>query len=845
MAQISYGSITVSDVTDIEDVYFEYALAKSDASETSIKAGTYTFSQAGERDWSITYPTWTTGYQVWVREVKKYANIDNVVTLTPYLDKAINDLNNIVDNIDIDSLQTKLKYIWINTNNNSHPRGTYAASGREQESSPVTFNINDQSTYGFNTHLAHNALDLRYNDVKMTSLTTGALTFYVPMYKNGSYVQGGEGLILNANGLRLFAPYNYRLSEDTSLDPNKTYYVYTEPGGVPTYTAVINPSSNPHQENYYEWSTAATLNQNGLNITEGSITLGEEDNNTFPFQVTSDGYLRAQTGWIGGENSYVRLEKSIGEEGEITHYLDIRLSQLDMLLNGDIYGQENVIDVLDLVSQQDDFIKLWNGENIWLYALPVDNPSGNPKNNDYYELINKHYILSEDTTVDLEKTYYNQPFYTIYQYTNSNTDATAYYYNLNEYDEGSYELTTDTQVQENSIYYKKTIEGNSSGAIVSVFKGQDATINSLIVNIESTQSGAGTPSLNNIRPINGSTEVNVIVSPTMSEIDGNIYTTEFNTIVYGGTFNVINGLLTITHNIVNLGSLTWNFNNESGHKYYNTTIGIDNIKVPSSNTDSTNILCSAYAASTYGNVYNMTTNGIIGISTTGRVGIYDKTAVDASMSVEDFKTRVSGITLVYELNTPLIYHLTSQQINLLSGINNLWASNGTIDVEVLLDYDIAFPVSNPQNEGFYELKYLAENWTEYTDNINDLPVIQLAGLGQALKFEDDSLNNKQKLIVSSARGDEHEKTQVEIDPYFINFSVKSDDISPLQMSIGYMKNIYDENDIGSTYMNISSENRNILAINENNGYFLETDTGFKIGTLGMFHYQNGLAIGII
>ena len=451
MAQISYGSITVSDVTDIENVYFEYALAKSDASETSIKAGTYTFSQTGERGWSTTYPTWTRGYQIWVREVKKYANIDNVVTLTPYLDKAVNDLNNIVDNIDIDSLQTKLKYIWVNTNNNSHPRGTYAASGREQESTPITFDINDQSTYGFNTHLAHNALDLRYNNVKMTSLTTGALTFYVPMYKNGSYVQGGEGLILNANGLRLFTPYNYRLSEDTSLDPNKTYYVYTELDGVPTYTPVVNPNPNPRQENYYEWTTAAVLNQNGLNITEGSITLGEEENETYPFRVTNDGYLRAQAGWIGGENSYVKLEKSIGEDEEITHYLDIRLSQLEMLLGDELYGQENIVEVLDIIGQQVDFINLWNGQTVWKYENEQDES------------------------------------YDVYQYVDAENGETRYYYNENQNDEGTYELSTDTTVQDNTVYYKKTINNTSSNDIIEVTKYQDAKINSLTASIEPAQ----------------------------------------------------------------------------------------------------------------------------------------------------------------------------------------------------------------------------------------------------------------------------------------------------------------------------------------------------------------------
>ncbi len=38
----------------------------------------------------------------------------------------------------------------------------------------------------------------------------------------------------------------------------------------------------------------------------------------------------------------------------------------------------------------------------------IDNPTGNPKTKGYYELINKKYILTNDTTVNLNKNYYEQ-----------------------------------------------------------------------------------------------------------------------------------------------------------------------------------------------------------------------------------------------------------------------------------------------------------------------------------------------------------------------------------------------------------------------------------------------------
>lgn len=287
------------------------------------------------------------------------------------------------------------------------------ASANVVESS---INLSNPAQWGYNTHIGANGIKLRYNENDLSEWSTNGLTFYKP----GSI---DRSLQLSTTDLKFFKPDSYQLTTDSVLDNSKNYYTRSGEGtelSPYVYTIVTEPDVASIDE-YYEQTTAATLNALGLNITEGSITLGELEDNIYPFRVNSEGYLTAREGWIGGIDSYVKLEK---DEETNSHYLDVRLSQLDMLLGGDLYGQENIVDVLDIVAQQSDFIRLWTGEQVWLY-----------------------YKDGEE----------NEP-YTVYQYTNNETGEIKYYYDENQFIEGSYILTEDTSPIENKDYYQ-LVEG--------------------------------------------------------------------------------------------------------------------------------------------------------------------------------------------------------------------------------------------------------------------------------------------------------------------------------------------------------------------------------------------------
>lgn len=254
----AYGSITVSGLTDIADIYFEYSLAVSSANVTN----DYPFTQDGELGWTVngesrkTPPTWQSGYKIWVREVKIKTDVAIKFYGNPYPDTAINQTN-----VDLEALQTKVKKMW------SNPTGSYMASGignNEIDTSSV-------STYGFNSRTTTGSISFNYNAIPLTELGTSGLKLYIPTISNNTVTSSNLGVELTTSALKFYDPTYHKAAmvlTGSSLTFNK-----------PNTTPLV---------------AAATLNSTGLNIVEGSITLGSN------FAVNSSGSLTAKSGTIGG-----------------------------------------------------------------------------------------------------------------------------------------------------------------------------------------------------------------------------------------------------------------------------------------------------------------------------------------------------------------------------------------------------------------------------------------------------------------------------------------------------------------------------------------------------------------
>lgn len=209
-------------------------------------------------------------------------------------------------------------------------------------------------------------------------------------------------------------------------------------------------------------------------------------------------------------------------------------------------------------------------------------------------------------------------------------------------------------------------------------------------------------------PIGGYDEVTVTVAdddtnPTESEE----YTTTLPTTVYGGKLDLVSGRLVVDRASVDLGSLNWSTYSASPHTRFGTT-GLQATAVrPSSDNVEADMLSDRYTIDTSTNLYNLVTDGTIGMGTNGVLYCYDAKYLgeSASTAVANFKTAVTGSQLVYPLATPQTYQLTPQQINTLLGSNFVWSEMG--EVEVI--YSKSTDSDEPTFEvgGLYDIIYTA------------------------------------------------------------------------------------------------------------------------------------------
>lgn len=252
----AYGSITVSGLTDIADIYFEYALAVDSANVTN----SYPFNQTGELGWTVNGesrkipPTWESGYKVWVREVKVKTDIVTKIYGNPYPDTAINQTN-----VDLAALQTKVKKIWSNSS------GSYMASGignNDVDTATV-------STYGFNSRTTTGGISFNYNAIPLTELGTSGLKLYIPTISNNTVTSSNLGVELTTSALKFYDPTYHKAAmilTGSSLTFNK-------------------PNTT---------TAAAALDSNGLVLSSGGIKAG-----TFNNQSSSNRFIYLSTGDYG------------------------------------------------------------------------------------------------------------------------------------------------------------------------------------------------------------------------------------------------------------------------------------------------------------------------------------------------------------------------------------------------------------------------------------------------------------------------------------------------------------------------------------------------------------------
>lgn len=157
--------------------------------------------------------------------------------------------------------------------------------------------------------------------------------------------------------------------------------------------------------------------------------------------------------------------------------------------------------------------------------------------------------------------------------------------------------------------------------------------------------------------------------------------------VYGGTLDVTSGVLTVTHTDVDLGDKTWTQNSGKPVVYQASFTDFKQ------NTDS--LWCEIFKPISAMGINTLADNSsydnvICCRNERNEIIIKNTSVADAA----ELTTLVRGKKLVYELATPQIYQLTSTQVTLLQGYNNIWSDIGPIESLIYLGTE----ATNVQNE---------------------------------------------------------------------------------------------------------------------------------------------------
>lgn len=200
---------------------------------------------------------------------------------------------------------------------------------------------------------------------------------------------------------------------------------------------------------------------------------------------------------------------------------------------------------------------------------------------------------------------------------------------------------------------------------------------SLVVDLEPIQSGSGTPSPDNVRPISGRTGLNLYVSPTQDVADATTYaidwTSEAGT-VYQGTVDLVSGQLTI-NNIVKV----LNGNESFLGTYWPTVVCNTALSYIGDYDLRGEMRCSHCGIGSYGAGFASPTADKLQFRHADEVfGVNNATEFATYVATQ--YANGTPITVYYPIATPLTYQLTPQDIITLVGDNYIWSDSGDVTI---------------------------------------------------------------------------------------------------------------------------------------------------------------------
>ena len=200
---------------------------------------------------------------------------------------------------------------------------------------------------------------------------------------------------------------------------------------------------------------------------------------------------------------------------------------------------------------------------------------------------------------------------------------------------------------------------------------------SLLVSMEPIQSGSGTPSPDNVRPISGRTGLTIYVSPTPTAADATTYAVDWTSeagTVYGGTLDVVTGVLTI-NGIVKV----FDGNESLIGTYWPTVVCNTGLPYSGDYVHRSEMRCSHCGTGSRGvDFASLSATSIQFSNVDGVFGVNNATEFATYVATQ--YANGTPVTVYYPIATPLTYQITGTDIVTLVGDNYIWSDSGDVTI---------------------------------------------------------------------------------------------------------------------------------------------------------------------
>lgn len=237
-------------VTNTRELYYLKTNSTTVPQITNSNQITNTDRQNG---WTSIVPTYVTnGSYYTCIETTLNSPTNNLKWSAPVINNALTDTNRKASeaydattarDTEVNALKAQAKHFWWDS------EGAHIAAG-QNTTSVDNITQGQPDTYTFNALTAPGYLKLRYKNIDFAQLATNSLTFYRPAVNGSTYVQGKKAMDLTADALTFYKPLAY------------------------------NSSNEP--------TAAATLNTNGLILSEGGVQAGTAGQSGFIYLSTKN-----------------------------------------------------------------------------------------------------------------------------------------------------------------------------------------------------------------------------------------------------------------------------------------------------------------------------------------------------------------------------------------------------------------------------------------------------------------------------------------------------------------------------------------------------------------------------